>query len=216
MRLLAFSDIHGSYHKVDEILVKESVFDAVIIAGDLTTVGSTREAEEAILRFQLHSKPIFAVAGNMDLPEIENSLTRLGVSINARGLTCEQVGLFGVSASPFTPMKTPYEISEEEIERRTESGWKDIASARWKIFVPHAPPHDTKLDRVMTGMHVGSTAVRKAIVKYQPDLVVCGHIHEARGVDTIGKTTIVNCGPAGKGYYVAIEIGTTLTVELRG
>jgi putative phosphoesterase len=216
MRLLAFSDIHGSYHKVDEILVKESVFDAVIIAGDLTTVGSTREAEEAILRFQLHSKPIFAVAGNMDLPEIENSLTRLGVSINARGLTCEQVGLFGVSASPFTPMKTPYEISEEEIERRTESGWKDIASARWKIFVPHTPPHDTKLDRVMTGMHVGSTAVRKAIVKYQPDLVVCGHIHEARGVDTIGKTTIVNCGPAGKGYYVAIDIGTTLTVELRG
>lgn len=216
MRILAFSDIHGSYKKVDEILSRESSFDALIIAGDLTTVGSAKEAGSAIRQFQKRGKQLFVVAGNMDVPELETTFSNLGVSINARGVLQGDVGLFGVSASPFTPMHTPYEISEEEIMKRAEAGWKDIASARWKIFVSHAPPRDTKVDKIMLGKHVGSTAVREFVEKRQPDLLVCGHIHEAHGMDTIGKTTIVNCGPAGKGYYAVIEIRDTINVELRG
>lgn len=215
MRILAFSDIHGSYKKANDILSKESGYDTIIIAGDLTTVGSPKEAEEAIKLFQSHSKPIYVVAGNMDLPELDETFDKLGVSINSKGVMRDDVGFFGVSASPFTPMNTPYEISEDEIMRRGEAGWKDVATARWKIFVPHAPPRGTKLDKIMIGMHVGSTAVRTFIEQHQPDLVICGHIHEARGLDVIGKAKIVNCGPAGKGYYVVIDIGTELKVELR-
>jgi putative phosphoesterase len=216
MRILAFSDIHGSYKKVEEILSKESSCDALIIAGDLTTVGSPQEAEMAIRQFRRHGKPLFAVAGNMDLPELEATFLSLGVSLNARGVLHGDVGLFGVSASPFTPMNTPYEISEDEIMKRAEAGWKDVTQARWKVFVPHAPPRDTKVDRIMLGKHVGSTAVREFVEKRQPDLVLCGHIHEARGIDKLGKTTIVNCGPAGRGYYVVLEIGNEINVELQG
>jgi len=50
-----------------------------------------------------------------------------------------------------------------------------------------------------------STAVREFIEKYQPDIVVCGHIHESRAVDSIGKTRIVNVGMAEKGYFAIIE-----------
>lgn len=216
MRILAFSDIHGSYKRVEEILSHESSFDALIIAGDLTTVGSPKEAETAIRRFQQYGKPLFVVAGNMDLPELETTFMNLGVSINARGVLHGDVGLFGVSASPFTPMNTPYEISEDEIMKRAEAGWEDVASARWKLFVPHAPPRDTKVDKIILGKHVGSTAVREFIEKHQPDLVICGHIHEARGMDKLGKTTIINCGPAGRGYYGILEIGNAINVELRG
>ncbi|MGH2569554.1 MAG: metallophosphoesterase family protein [Bacteroidota bacterium] len=216
MRILAFSDIHGSYRKVEEILAKESGYDAIIIAGDLTTVGSRREAEDALERFQTHGKPMYVVAGNMDPPELDELFVGLGVSINARGIIQDGVGFFGVSASPFTPMNTPYEISEDEIKRRAEAGWKNVSNARWKIFVPHAPPRDTNVDKIMIGMHVGSTAVREFIETYQPDAAVCGHIHEARGMDAIGKTTIVNCGPVGRGYYAVIEIGDKINVELRG
>ena len=216
MRILAFSDIHGSYKRVDEILSKESGYDAIIVAGDLTTFGSKQEAEKALRLFQLHGTPLVGVAGNMDPPELESTFSFLGVSVNAKGVVREGVGFFGVSASPFTPMNTPYEISEEEIARRAEAGWKNVAEASWKVFIPHAPPRDTKVDRIASGSHVGSTAVREFIEQRHPDVVVCGHIHEARGLDSIGKTKIVNCGPAGQGYYAIIEVGNNITIELRG
>jgi Icc-related predicted phosphoesterase len=153
MRLIALSDIHGAYNKVDEILAQESSFDALIIAGDLTTVGSPEEAARAIRQFLRHGKPLFVVAGNMDVPEVETTFSTLGVSVNARGVVHEGVGIFGVSASPFTPMHTPYEISEDEIMTRAEAGWKDVASAQRKLFVPHAPPRETKVDRILLGKH---------------------------------------------------------------
>jgi len=41
---------------------------------------------------------------------------------------------------------------------------------------------------------VGSTAVRDAILKYEPLLGLHGHIHESRGSRRMGRTTIVNPG----------------------
>ena len=41
---------------------------------------------------------------------------------------------------------------------------------------------------------VGSTAVRDAIVSYQPMLSVHGHIHESRGIKKMGRTLAINPG----------------------
>jgi Icc-related predicted phosphoesterase len=41
---------------------------------------------------------------------------------------------------------------------------------------------------------VGSTAVREAILKYQPMLGLHGHIHESSGIKKLGDTTLVNPG----------------------
>jgi Icc-related predicted phosphoesterase len=152
----------------------------------------------------------------MDPPSLDDRLTALGVCINAKGMVLYDVGFFGISGSPFTPMHTPYEISEKEIRKRAEAGWRDVSSATWKIFVPHAPPRNTKLDKIFMGKHVGSTAVREFVDERQPDVLVCGHIHEARGLDTLGKTRMVNCGPAGKGYYAIIETGEKVSLQLGG
>ncbi|MBI3051658.1 hypothetical protein HYY74_04320 [Candidatus Woesearchaeota archaeon] len=39
----------------------------------------------------------------------------------------------------------------------------------------------------------GSSGVRKAIDELKPDLVLCGHVHEARGIEEmIGSTKVVN------------------------
>ncbi|MBI2620203.1 MAG: metallophosphoesterase [Ignavibacteriales bacterium] len=216
MKLLAFTDIHGSYERVERAMVGESPFSAVIVGGDLTTNGTPAEAERAVKLFQKKGAPVFVVAGNMDPPELEKTFIALDVSINARGVLLDDVGLFGVSASPVTPMHTPYEISEEEIALRAHAGWKDVQAARIRIFVPHAPPHNTSVDLIKPNNHVGSTAIRKFIEQCQPDVTICGHIHEARGLDTIGKTRVVNCGPAGRGYYAVISIGKETSVELKG
>ncbi len=215
MKIIAFTDIHGSYKKVETILQRESGYDVILIGGDLTTMGSPKEAEDAIKLFQTHGKPVLVVAGNMDPQILEQTFQDLGVSVNGQGVTIDTVGFFGVSASPFSPLHTPYEISEDEILLRAEKGWKDIEEARWKVFVPHPPPLNTKLDKIFLGSHVGSTSVRIFIERHQPDVCVCGHIHEARGSDSIGKTQIINCGSAGKGYYATIELGNTVKVENR-
>jgi hypothetical protein len=216
MKILAFSDIHGAYRRVDEILLQEQEYDAVILAGDLTTNGSVREAEVALHLFAKHAKPIFIVAGNMDPRALEAVFAQHAHLVDARGEIFHDVGIFGVSGSPPTPFLTPYEISEEEIALRAEAGWNQLLSARVKIFVPHPPPLNTNCDKLPFGKHVGSSAVRAFIEQYQPDMCVCGHIHEARGVDRIGKTHIVNCGPAGKGYYAVLTVAETVSIEVRG
>jgi Icc-related predicted phosphoesterase len=216
MRIIAFSDIHGAHEVVQEILEHEHAFDVVVIAGDFTTKGTTAEVESAVGEIRSHHQPVVAVAGNMDPPSLELSLSRLGVAIDSCAIAVGDAAFFGVSASPFTPFHTPYELSEEEIMRRAEEGWKQVLGAKWKIFVPHAPPRDTSLDRTFVGRHVGSISVRRFIEARQPDVAICGHIHEARGVDSIGRTQIVNCGPAGRGNYAVIALGPGITIDTRG
>lgn len=215
MRILAFTDIHGSYKKVEEILAKVS-FDVLVIGGDITTVGTPAEAEGAIQRWKKFGRPLVAVAGNMDPPEIDGALETAGVSINERGVVISDVGFFGVSASPFSPLHTPYEISEGEIAKRIESGYRDVKNCKVRVFVPHTPPLNTKVDKIFLGRHVGSTSVREFIEREQPDVVICGHIHEARGQDTIGRSKIVNCGSASRGYFVVVEIGEEIKISNEG
>ncbi len=167
MRILALSDIHGAYTKAEEILAHETSYDLILISGDITAHGSPAEAEKAMRQFQTHGNPVFAVSGNMDSPEIDNVLTKTGCSINTKGIIIEDIGFFGVSAAPLSPLHTPYEIAEDEILRRAEAGWNNVTDARWKVFVPHTPPYQTKLDRIFLGKHVGSTAIRTFLERYQ-------------------------------------------------
>jgi Icc-related predicted phosphoesterase len=80
------------------------------------------------------------------------------------------------------------------------------------IWLFHAPPHKTELDRaaldgrivdhVPMDVHVGSIAVREMIEKYQPLVTLHGHIHESarltgnwRGM--IGRTHIISAAHDG-------------------
>jgi Icc-related predicted phosphoesterase len=70
------------------------------------------------------------------------------------------------------------------------------------------------VDLVHSGFHVGSTAVRDFIEEAQPDLVICGHIHESRGKDKIENSVVINCGAAKEGNYALVEISEdTITAE---
>jgi hypothetical protein len=213
MKILSITDIHGAYKTTEEIIRHESP-DVLVIGGDLTNVGTVREVDQAIGKFQVLAKKILCVAGNMDLPQHDEFYSRIGVSINGRGVIIDNVGFFGVSAAPHSRLRTPYEISEEEIAQRIERGYADVQSAQWKIFVPHAPPYGTKVDIIHAGFHVGSMAVRDFVEEAQPHVVLCGHIHEARGQDKIENSHIVNCGPGKEGYYAIVKIDTDVTISL--
>jgi Icc-related predicted phosphoesterase len=85
-------------------------------------------------------------------------------------------------------------------------GWNDIEDSAIRIIVHHAPPHRTSCDRMRLGVHVGARYLRSFCEEKQPELLLCGHIHEARGRDRIGRTEIVNGGMAARGNGTLIEI----------
>lgn len=89
------------------------------------------------------------------------------------------------------------------------------------IFNFHAPPYGYALDLApeLTAdlvqaaerkIHVGSKAVTKMIQKYQPLLGLHGHIHESRGVQKIGRTTILNPGSE---YSEGVLKGVVVTLQ---
>jgi Icc-related predicted phosphoesterase len=69
------------------------------------------------------------------------------------------------------------------------------------IFVCHQPPYKY-LDKVyqhglpksFQGKHVGSKTIASYIRTRKPALVLCGHIHKAKGMAKIGKTIVYNLG----------------------
>ena len=69
------------------------------------------------------------------------------------------------------------------------------------IFVCHQPPyqyldivHQRGLPKSFQGKHVGSKTIVSYIRTRKPALVLCGHIHEAKGIAKIGKTVVYNLG----------------------
>lgn len=201
MRILALADIHDRFEAVDAALGEAGTIDALVLAGDITTNGTPDAVERVIKSWRPRVPHLFAIAGNMDSPAIDDRLIELGVSLNGRCRRIGEVAFFGCSAAPVS-IGTPYELPEEELARRIELGFDSGKDATHLIFVPHAPPRGI-VDRTWTGIQAGSTAVRAFIERVQPGLVLCGHIHEARGHQQLGRSLIVNCGPARKGYVLA-------------
>lgn len=79
------------------------------------------------------------------------------------------------------------------------------------ILLTHLPPKGI-LDEVSSefvpkawfGKHAGSTKILEYIKNKKPKIVLCGHIHEQKGMKKIGKTTVYNLGHSGE--YRIIEI----------
>jgi Icc-related predicted phosphoesterase len=206
MRIAFVVDVHGRSELVAAALAEIGEIDLLVVGGDITQGGSPEDAGTAVEQWRRLVPNLLAVAGNMDSPAIDARLDELGVALDGRGVVFGEAGFFGVSAAPFSPLETPYELPEEEIERRIERAFADVTAARIRIFCPHTPPHGTACDRLESGEHVGSEAVRRFIDREQPELVLCGHIHESRAMDQVGRSRIVNPGPLAAGHYATADL----------
>ncbi len=205
MRLLGITDLHGQQEMLEQILRHAGAADVILLGGDLTNFGTSLIAVKMVEIAQATGAQVFAVAGNCDSPEIDSTLRRLGVSLFHQGVVYEEVGFLGVSAMP--PWHgTMYELSEEEIAQSLQDGYRQVEQTSLQVVLAHPPPYDTPLDLTARGEHVGSRALRQFIEEHQPTLVVCGHIHEARGTARLGQTVVVNCGSAMDGRYAQIDL----------
>ncbi len=215
MRILAFGDIHERTDNVSKIRGLSDA-DCVVITGDLTNVGGIEKAKRIIDLVRQYNPNVYAQAGNFDRREVEDYLIEQGISLHGNGFILGSIGIFGVGGSNPTPFNTPNELSEDQIEAFIDQGYEKIKDMPLKLFVPHPPPFNTKVDVVTGGRHVGSTAVRRFIERCQPHVCITGHIHEAKGEDAIGRTIILNPGMLrNRGYVEVFKEGESLKATLK-
>ena len=206
MKFLALSDLHGDYSKVEALQQCAGEVDAVLITGDITNFGPAGKALEFINMFDV---PVLAVPGNCDPVDILEVLDgSKAINLHKSCHTIGDVTFMGLGGSNTTPFDTPFELTDEDIEQSLEKLLDECSSIR-NVLISHAPPYGYS-DELPVG-HVGSQAIAKFVDRFA--LVVCGHIHEARGTTMAGDTIVVNVGEASKGYGALITTNDNVSVE---
>lgn len=154
----------------------------------------------------MFEKPIMAIPGNCDpktiLKVLDNSKA---TNLHNASQRIDNVTFIGLGGSNPTPFDTPFELQEDEIEsdlERLVTEAENTQNNSTIVLLTHAPPFGT-VDEIPIG-HVGSTAIEKFVGRV--DMIVCGHIHEARGIMKVSNTVVVNPGMVSKGNGAIITI----------
>jgi Icc-related predicted phosphoesterase len=212
-RIVILGDIHDLQERLAASLdlLPEETTDLALLAGDVGIdppwTSPAREEnraahDDSMVRTVRHVEqrlgcPVLFVPGNHDLQHPVASLDRYNCDRRAVGIAGINIVGFG-GAGP-TPFGFPYEWSENEAEAILEgclSGWEENLD----IFLSHSPPVNCTLDVTNRGEHVGSAAVRKWLACVRPKLFICGHIHEAWGVEEVEGVPCLNAGAFGEPY----------------
>jgi Icc-related predicted phosphoesterase len=208
MKIVMLTDLHGRIDRVPGLAEVFKSSDLVILAGDITHFGNSVQLKNILSVIRQYQPNILAVSGNCDPAEIEKELIQEGINLHARSIIRDNLRFAGLSGSLPCPGKTPNEYTEIEFTAFIEEINVTRESSLPLLLVSHQPPFNCKNDKVGMGIHVGSHAIRTFIETGNPILCLCGHIHEGIGIDTIGKTMIVNPGPFRTGHYAIINILT--------
>ncbi|MEU2114355.1 metallophosphoesterase [Streptomyces sp. NPDC016459] len=154
--------------------------------------------------FAAFPTPTYATYGNVDIPRLWPDFARPGTTV-LDGQRVELGGLvFGfVGGGLRTPMRTPYEISDEEYAAKVE------ALGDVDVLCSHIPPDVPELtyDTVARRFERGSRALLDAIRRTRPRYSLFGHVHQplARRM-RIASTECVNVGHfASTGRPFALE-----------
>ena len=211
MHWIVLADVHGSVRHLPFIVPELSQAEGVFIAGDITNFGGWDEATKIIDSIAAVNDNLLAVTGNCDPKGVDQCLADRGMSVHGQlkiqgALCC--VGVNGLQS---------HTQGEDAFERVLEQAVQSHANAASSLVVmSHQPAYGTAVDTLRGGQYCGSTAIRHFIETQEPLLAISGHVHEAAGVDTLGKTTLVNPGPFRSGYYAVVTLEhDKLAVQLK-
>ncbi len=197
MKFVVLGDIHNNIEAAEKArnYIKEKDPDAVLVCGDITHSGGKKEVQKIIETLAMDKIPVFYIFGNMDRVNPDFQVE----GVDARCLHGEKtefkdVDIVGLSCTWSYDFLSDVEKTDKPL-----------------IIVSHEPPLDC-LDKTWSGSRAGNIQIRTFIEKIQPELVFCGHIHEARGEAKIGKTIVCNVGKLGSGNILTIDINDEIVV----
>ena len=202
MLIYAVADIHGkkSHFKTIRKNIDRYNPDFLVIAGDITRRFRYRKPLTKLNELKV---PVLAVLGNSDWNFIHKIMDHKSniTNLNLRNYTGIDFSFTGISGTIPLPLNNIVSFNErKKFEQIAEFMNKDT------ILVAHPPPYGI-LDLVFKNYHTGSKVLREFIEKHQPQLVLCGHIHDQTGRAFINKTLVVNCAMTKKSAGAIIRIG---------
>jgi len=193
MKILAFSDLHGSEKAVRGIEKKAGKAEILLCAGDFTYF--EQRIRKVLRKLNSLGKKVLLVHGNHEVPaDVAASAKNMKniIYIHKKVYREGNYVFVGHGGEGFATASKDFEKFAAKL--RFKKGEKII-------LVTHQPPHKTKLDFIWA--HHGNKSYRKFIAKKRPVLAVCGHLHETAGMeDKLGRTRLINAGD--KGVFVEI------------
>lgn len=194
MKILAASDIHGDIASAKELaeLARREHVDLIILNGDIVE----EENPEGIVGLFKDIAKVLILPGNHETVATADFLATLYNETNLHGYSViiNNIGFFGCGGADIPPIPT----HDQDIFESLHKGFKYVKHLPKKVMVTHVHPAGGMADKIDEFV-VGSEAVRKAIEKFKPDVLLCGHAHHAAGIEeTIGSTKVINVGKKGK------------------
>lgn len=232
MKILAIGDPHGKLPKNLDAIVRREKPEVIACVGDIPPVpklfrsGRIKEfppeflkkadksLKDIVKKLCSYKLPVLVLRGNMYLTGSRNRLTK-EIFSKYSNLHHKRTGFVKVNGRRFFLFDMSFEQHMYEKKYSRMNRWyKPNVSRRKRLFdflkknrdaivISHAPPFKI-LDKTYNGLNRGSKILRDAIEKYQPPLVLCGHIHEAKGRKKLGKTRVINLGFYGD--YEVVEV----------
>lgn len=136
--------------------------------------------------------PTYVTYGNVDLPDLWPDYKRDGVTVlDGQTVTLDGWTFGFVGGGLRSPMRTPYELSDEEYAAKLE------AVGEVDVLCCHIPPALPELtyDTVARRFEKGSEAILDVVRRTQPRYMVFGHVHQPLVRRTrIGRTECINVG----------------------
>jgi hypothetical protein len=196
LRIFSAGDIHGDTRLAEKLAeeAKDKHADLVVLCGDLTF--AERSTDNIIGPFKKRNLKVLLIPGNHESVATADFLAQVyGVkNIHGYSVRYKDVGIFGAGGANIGLAQ----LTEKEIYDLLRKGFENIKYLDKKIMVTHVHPSDTRMEK-FSQFFPGSTGVRKAVEKFQPDILLCSHVHEAEGLEEkIGKTRVINVGKRGK------------------
>ena len=193
------SDIHAKASTASSVckLADRYNADNILILGDVSNFGPVSVAVDYISSL---NRPVYAIPGNCDPLVFPDAVSKVATDMHGKAAVIDGIRVAGLGGSNPTIFDTPFELTEDEIFD-TLDGICDNVS----VLMVHAPPLG-HLDTIPNGMHVGSSSIKAIADKYRPLVVLSGHIHEARGIESHNGTLFVNPGAAKDGYAALLTI----------
>ncbi len=185
LKILIASDLHYSLRQFDWLITQAPRFDAVVIAGDLLDIVSVVEPDVQIVVVskyleRLSEKTTMIVcSGNHD-GDVKNAAGEF-VARWMQGIRGDRVHVDGDSFMLGDDLVTVCPWWDGEVTRTEMVVMLEAAASaerrRW-IWVHHAPPDKQPVS--WTGIpYGGDKFLCRLINRFEPDVVISGHIHNA-------------------------------------
>jgi Icc-related predicted phosphoesterase len=216
-RIIGLADLHDCIGMLNRLQGIDA--DLIAFCGDLHNGGSRETALPTALALAGIGPPVIIVPGNMDHKDIVPELWREAgfKMLHCSSLMVEEIGFIGLGGMVARDARrlghpARYYHGDEEVYPILAQCYQEIAGARFKIILSHQPPRGVQ-DTLYNGESSGSLGLRRFLEDFQPHLLLCGHIHEARGESLVGGCRVVNVGELRQGFAVIVEIGDEISVQ---